>query len=85
MSITREDFGVLYEINAGTTKTFEAIIENEDGTVKDLSDTDTYNDGRVKIYKPDGTIIGTVSISFTDRPNGVINFTVTSTKSLFVS
>lgn len=78
MSTRRIDYGLTLEIFAGTTKDFELIIEDPDtGDPKDLSDTSTYNDGSVKIVKPDGTVITTVSISFLDRAAGIVGFTIT--------
>lgn len=81
MSTTRIDYGVTFEISAGTTKIFQfTVIDPETGQPKDLSDTATYDDGDVKIYKPDATIIGTLTITYTDRPNGIIQFIVTPTE-----
>lgn len=80
MSIRRIDYEVTLEIFAGTRKDFELVIEDPStGEAKDLSDTNTYNDGNVKIVKPDGTIITTVSITYNDRPNGIVGFTIDET------
>jgi len=81
MSTTRIDYGVTFEISAGTTKIFEfTVIDPETGQAKDLTDTATYATGEVKIYKPDNTIIGTLTISYTDRVNGKVQWTVTPTE-----
>ncbi len=81
MSTTRIDYGVKFDISAGTTKIFQfTVIDPETGQAKDLSDTGTYATGEAKIYMPDGTIIGTLTITFTDRPNGIVQFTVTPTE-----
>lgn len=78
MSTRRIDYGTTLEIFAGTTKDFELIVENpETSQAKDLSDTDVYATGNVKIQKPDGTIIGTVSITYTTRGLGLIGFSIT--------
>lgn len=77
MSINREDFGVLYEVEAGSTKDIELIIQDADGVIQTLADTALYATGVVKIYKPDGTFIVTsAAVVFDDRPNGVIHFTI---------
>ncbi len=81
MSTTRIDYGVVFEISAGTTKIFQfTVIDPETGDPKDLSNTTTYDTGEVKIYKPDNTVIATLTVSYTDRPNGEVQFTVTSTE-----
>lgn len=79
MSTTRIDYGTLLDIFAGTTKLFTLIVTDPvTGDPKNLSDTSVFNTGRVKIVKPDTTIIATLSITYSDRPNGEIEFTVTS-------
>jgi len=81
MSTTRIDYGVKFDISAGTTKIFQfTVIDPETGQAKDLTDTNTYATGQVKIYKPDNTIIGTLAVTFVDRLNGLIQWTVTPTE-----
>ena len=85
MSIVRTDFGVLYEVTAGTTKTLEATMTDPDtGEAQDMSDTDIFATGIVKIFKPDyTTAIGSdMAINFgdpADRLAGLIKFTVSGT------
>lgn len=83
MSVNRENFEVTLEITSGTTKQFELTIINPDtGTAQDLTDTGVYNTGSVKIYKPDPSealIASGIGVSFTDRANGIITFTVNDT------
>lgn len=78
MSTNREDFGVTLEITAGTTKQFEVTITDPDtNQAVDMQDTAVYNSGSVKIYQPDGTLITSgVGVSFTDRANGIVTFTI---------
>lgn len=78
MSTTRTNFeGRLLEIYEGGSKTFEfTIIDPETGEAQDMSDNLIFNSGTVTILKPSGDIIGTVNISFTDRLNGVVDFTI---------
>lgn len=88
MSINREDFGVTLEIHSGTTKEFElTVIDPDTGVAKDLSDTDVYATGIVKIYKPGGTQIGAnMGVSYdTPRTTGIIFFTITSTHSNIIN
>jgi len=74
MSLRRRDHGLTFDVFVNSTKTFQLIIENPDGTVRDLSNTTTFADGRVKIVKPDTTVIATYAISYIDRLNGIVEF-----------
>jgi hypothetical protein len=77
MSVERQDYGTLLEMFVGTTKTFILTIKDPDtGLAFDMSDTAVFNTGQVKIIQPDGTIIVTVAITYTDRPNGEVEFTI---------
>jgi len=81
MSVRREDFGTTFDVHAGTTKTLQlTILDPDTGSAKSLTDTSVYASGVVKIYKPDGTLVGSsMSVTFSDRANGVIIFTVSGT------
>ena len=78
MSVRRQDFGATFTIFAGTTKTMQiTILDPDTGNAKSLADTNVYASGTVKIYKPGGTLVGSsMSVNFSDRANGVVNFTV---------
>ena len=81
MSVRRQDFGATFTIFAGTTKTMQiTILDPDTGNAKSLADTNVYASGTVKIYKPGGTLVGSsMSVNFSDRANGVVNFTVSGT------
>ena len=82
MSINREDFGVTFDVNVGTSKELElTVIDPDTGVAKDLSDTNVYATGIVQILKPDLTQIGAnITIFFdTPRTTGIVTFTVTNT------
>ena len=82
MSVNREDFGTRFDVTAGTTKTLElTIIDPDTGVFKDLTDTNVYTTGIVKIYQPDGTAVGTdMTVNFgATRSTGVIKFTISGT------
>ena len=77
MSTVRTDYGVLLEMFVGSNKTFSLTIKDPDtGLAFNMSDTTEFNTGQVKIIKPDATVITTVSITYFDRPNGIIQFTI---------
>lgn len=81
MSTNREDFGTTFTVTVATSKTLElTIIDPDTGEAKSLADTGVYATGIVKIYQPDGTAVGgNMTVTFTDRPNGIITFTVLAT------
>jgi len=82
MSLNREDFGVTYPVYVGTSKALEAtVIDPDTGNAKDLSDENIYASGIARIFKPDGTQIGSdMAITFGDpRTSGVVTFTVLNT------
>ena len=81
MSTRRQDFGVTFTVNVGTTKSLQlTILDPDTGLAKDLSSTTLYATSTVKIYKPDGTQIGaTINATFSSRANGVMIFTVSGT------
>jgi len=82
MSTERQKFATEIDIHVGSTKTFEYTIINSDtGTFQPLTDTSKYATAKVKIFKPDGTQVGgDRTVSFTDRANGKVEFTLTPTE-----
>lgn len=82
MSTNRQDFGVIYDVQAGTSKVlYSTIIDPDTGSAKDLSDTNIYATAIAQILKPDGTQIGAdITVNFdTPRTSGEVNFTLTTT------
>lgn len=81
MSTRRQDFGVTFTVNVGTTKSLQlTILDPDTGLAKDLSSNTVYAGSTVKIYKPDGTQIGaTINATFSNRANGIMLFTVSGT------
>ena len=80
MSLVREQFDATLEIKVGSLKIMSLTIEDpETGEPLDLSDEDIYNTGIFVIREPDRTIIATTDFDYVDRPNGLIEFTITPT------
>lgn len=80
MSTVRKSYPLVLEIFVGSQKTYLITIDDPDTNEPlDLSNESTYDTGNFKIIKPDGTLIATLSITYADRTNGVISFTVTDT------
>ncbi len=77
MSTRRTEYETNLDMYVGTTKIFTLVVKDPVTALpKDLTNTAVYNSGNVKIYKPDGTIIVTVTVTYSDRANGEIEFTI---------
>lgn len=80
MSQVRTQFQAQLEISVGSTKVMQLIVEDpETGEPLDMTDDNLFATGNAVITKPDKTIIVTTPISYVDRPNGVIEFTIDDT------
>ena len=74
MSTRRTDYGVTYEIFAGTKKAIEGTVPDpETGLARDLTNTSVYSTVVFKVYKPNGELIGEVTADYEDRANGKVD------------
>ena len=69
---------VEYRIKSGSRATLELTVQDSSGTAKNLSNTVTYATGVWKVWKPDGTLIINGAITFSDRTNGVVTYTLSA-------
>ena len=76
MSMNLVGRSVEFRTKVGSRSTFELTIKNNDGTVKDLSNTTQYATGKWKVWKTDGTLIINGNIIFDDRVNGIVAYTL---------
>ena len=76
MSMNMKGSSTHFIVKVGSRATLELTIKNSDGTVKDLSNDTTYATGKWKVWKPDGTLIIDGSITFSDRANGIVTYTL---------
>lgn len=67
------------QITAKSTKMFRVTIFDSNNNVQPLTDQNVFNTGKFNILAGDFTLIATVDISYFDRPNGVIEFTIDDT------
>lgn len=80
MSQRFTDHGTTYEIYAGTRENFTTIIDDPStGEAIDLTDADVYTTGTVRIFKPDGTLIGTTTVDYVTRSAGLVDWEIDST------
>jgi len=68
-----------FRVKAGSLITLQLTITDDGGTAKNLSNTVTYNTGKWKVWKPDGTLIINGNITYTNRANGIVSYTLVTT------
>ena len=74
MSMNMTGRGTSFIVKAGSRATLQITIKDSSGTAKNLSNTVTYNSGKWKVWKPDGTLLIDGTISFADRAIGVVTY-----------
>ena len=79
MSMNMTGRATSFIVKAGSRATLQITIKDSSGTAKNLSNTVTYNSGKWKVWKPDGTLLIDGTISFADRANGVVTYALSST------
>ena len=62
----------------GSRRTLSLTLTDDAGTTIDMSSTTTYNTGKWKVWKTDGTLIIDGAITFFDRVNGSISYDLTA-------
>ena len=65
-----------FRVKAGSLITLQLTITDDGGTAKNLTNTVTYNTGKWKVWKPDGTLLINGNITYTNRTNGIISYTL---------
>lgn len=68
---------VEFRVKAGARSVLTLTIKDDDGTVKNLNDDVTYNSGKWKVWKPDGTLIINGDITYDNRPSGIVSYQLT--------
>jgi len=67
-----------YRVKAGSRATLELTINDSTGSAKSLTDANTYNTGRWKVWKPDGTLIIDGALTYDNRANGIVTYSLTA-------
>ena len=70
---------VEYRVKSGSRATLELVVQDSNGTAKNLSNTVTYSTGVWKVWKPNGTLIINGAITYSDRTNGKITYALSAT------
>ena len=69
----------------GSRRTVSLTLTDDVGTVIDLSSTTTYNSGKWKVWKPDGTLIIDGVLTFVDRSNGLVSYDLTAANTVLAN
>ena len=67
-----------FRVKSGSRPTIQLTITDDAGAAKNLSNTVSYNSGKWKVWKPDGTLIIDGAITFVTRGSGIISYTLTT-------
>ena len=74
-----------FRVKVGSKPTLQLTITDDAGTAKNLSNTVTYNTGKWKVWKPDGTLIINGNITYTTRSSGIVTYTLVTSDTLITN
>ncbi len=74
-----------FRVKAGSLISLQLTITDDGGTAKNLSDAVNYNTGKWKVWKPNGTLIINGNITFSNRANGVISYTLATSDTVIAN
>ena len=79
MSIDMTPRAIEYKVKAGSRATLELTISDSTGSAKNLTNSTTYATGKWKVWKTDGTMLINGDLTFDDRANGVVSYSLSAT------
>lgn len=85
MSTSLVGRNIVFKIKAGDRATLVITVLTPAGIAKDLTNTTTYATAKFKVWKTDGTLIINGAATYTDRPNGVISYTLQAADTLITN
>ena len=65
-----------FRVKAGSLITLQLTITTDGGTARNLTNTVTYNSGKWKVWKPNGTLLINGDIVYTTRSSGLVSYTL---------
>lgn len=68
-----------FRVKAGSRAVLQLTIKDAAGAAKSLNDNTTFNNGKWKVWQPDGTLVIDGAITFADRPNGIVTYQLSAT------
>ena len=67
-----------YKFKVGSRATLQFTILDDAGVAKDLTSLTLYDTGTFKVWKSDGTLVISGSITFTTRASGLVSYALTA-------
>jgi len=74
-----------FRVKVGSKPTLQLTITDDAGTAKNLSNTVTYNTGKWKVWKPDGTLIINGNITYDTRASGIVIYTLVTSDTVIAN
>jgi len=74
-----------FRVKVGSKPTLQLTITDDAGTAKNLSNTVTYNTGKWKVWKPDGTLIINGNITYATRASGIVTYTLVTSDTVLAN
>ena len=74
-----------FRVKVGSKPTLQLTITDDAGTAKNLSNTVTYNTGKWKVWKPDGTLIINGNIIYDTRSSGIVTYTLVTSDTVIAN
>jgi len=63
----------------GSRRTVSITLTDSTNTALDMTSTTTYNTGKWKVWKPDGTLLINGNITFLTRASGIVSYDLSAT------
>jgi len=74
-----------FRVKVGSKPTLQLTITDDAGTAKNLSNTVTYNTGKWKVWKPDGTLLIDGNITYATRASGIVTYTLVTSDTVIAN
>ena len=74
-----------FRVKVGSKPTLQLTITDDAGTAKNLSNTVTYNTGKWKVWKPDGTLVINGNITYATRASGIVTYTLVTSDTVIAN
>ena len=69
----------------GSRRTVSLTLTDDTGTVINLSSTTSYNSGKWKVWKPNGTLLIDGVVTFANRSTGLISYDLTAANTVIAN
>ncbi len=69
----------------GSRRTLTLTLTDDTGTVIDMSSATSYNSGKWKVWKPDGTLLIDGTLSFVTRSAGLVSYALTAANTVIAN